>query len=185
MISESLFFAIFIVIILTMLLTDLLLVGRKSHIVSFREAAIWSSIWISSALLFFFYIRYYGETIHGIETIEELKNVVEKYNYNMQVDLNDFAASVEQYRKNMALNYITGYLIEETLSVDNLFVIFMILSAFSVREESYKPVLFWGILGAIVLRFLFIFTGAALIQRFEWILYIFGAYLVYVGVKMS
>lgn len=183
-IHEALFFIVFVIIILAMLLTDLLLVGRKSHIVSFREAAIWSGIWISSALLFFVFIWFFGEKIHGIESIDQLKVVVDKYAYSVVVDPNDYEGSLALFRKNVAINYITGYLIEETLSVDNLFVIFMILTAFSVKEESYKPVLFWGILGAIVLRFLFIFTGAALIQKFEWILYIFGAYLVYVGIKM-
>lgn len=184
MISETLFFIVFITVILGMLLTDLLLVGRKTHIVSFREAGLWSAIWISSALLFFLFIWYFGEKIHGIENIEHLETVIQKYAYTVKIDHDNFEYSLEVFRKNMAINYITGYLIEETLSVDNLFVIFMILTAFSVKEESYKPVLFWGIMGAIVLRFLFIFTGAALIQRFEWVLYIFGAYLVYVGIKM-
>jgi tellurite resistance protein TerC len=79
---------------------------------------------------------------------------------------------------------LSGYLIEKSLSIDNLFVIMAILKAFTVKKEAYKQVLFWGILGAILMRFIFIFAGAALITRFEWVLYIFGAYLLYAGIKM-
>ncbi|NJO68248.1 MAG: TerC/Alx family metal homeostasis membrane protein, partial [Bacteroidetes bacterium] len=75
-------------------------------------------------------------------------------------------------------------LIEYTLSMDNVFVIMMILGAFSVGKKYYKQVLFWGILGAIILRFIFIFAGAALIQKFEWVLYFFGAFLVYTGISI-
>ncbi|MDR1780263.1 MAG: TerC/Alx family metal homeostasis membrane protein, partial [Tannerella sp.] len=80
--------------------------------------------------------------------------------------------------------YLSGYFIEETLSIDNIFVILMILRGFVVPLKDYKSVLFWGILGAIVLRFVFIFAGAALIHRFEWILLIFGAFLLYQGLKI-
>jgi tellurite resistance protein TerC len=82
------------------------------------------------------------------------------------------------------MEFLSGYLIEYTLSIDNVFVIMMILSAFSVEEKYYKQVLFWGILGAIILRFLFIATGAALIEKFNGILYFFGLFLVYTGIKL-
>jgi tellurite resistance protein TerC len=91
---------------------------------------------------------------------------------------------VDLYRKELALNYITGYLLEYTLSIDNVFVILMILTGFSVAPQNYKPVLFWGVLGAIVLRFIFIFAGSALIHRFSWLLLIFGAFLIYSGIHM-
>ncbi len=182
--SEVLFLIIFILFILGVLVFDLLLIGRKSHVVSFKEALTWSMIWIFIAGAFYFVIRYFGERIHGIENFEDLKIIVSKYAPGLRLDENNFANSIEMYRKTMSLNYLTGYLIEETLSIDNLFVIFMILTAFSVRLSNYKPVLFWGILGAIVLRFLFIFAGSALIQRFEWILLIFGAWLVFSGIRM-
>jgi tellurite resistance protein TerC len=84
----------------------------------------------------------------------------------------------------MGMEFLTGYLIEYTLSMDNVFVIMTILSAFAVEKKYYKQVLFWGILGAIILRFIFIFAGAALIQKFEWILYVFGAFLVYTGINI-
>jgi tellurite resistance protein TerC len=84
----------------------------------------------------------------------------------------------------MALEFITGYLIEYALSVDNIFIIILIFSSFKVKEQFYKKVLFWGILGAIVMRFSFIFLGSALMQEFEWILYIFGGFLTLTGIKM-
>jgi tellurite resistance protein TerC len=84
----------------------------------------------------------------------------------------------------MTISYISGYLIEKTLSVDNLFVMMMIFTSFGVGKNEYQHVLNWGILGAIVLRFIFIFLGAAIISRFDWVLLLFGALLIYSGVKM-
>ncbi len=83
-----------------------------------------------------------------------------------------------------ALEYFSAYLTEYALSVDNIFVIILILRYFKVEEQYYHKVLFWGILGAIVMRAIFIFLGAALVKEFEWILYLFGAFLVYSGIKM-
>jgi tellurite resistance protein TerC len=84
----------------------------------------------------------------------------------------------------MALEYITGYLVEYSLSADNIFVFILIFSSFGVHEKFYKKVLIWGISGAVILRFIFIFVGAALLQKFDWIIYIFGAFLVYTGIKI-
>ncbi len=182
--TETIFLAGFLVFVVTILLLDLLVIGGKSHTVSFKEAASWTMVWITLALSFGLFLFFYGEKMHGIHSYDDLMHVVTKFDYGLDLTGMGFDQAVELFRKTMAINYISGYLIEEILSVDNLFVIIMILTAFSVKEEAYKPVLFWGILGAIVLRFLFIFIGAALIHKFEWILYIFGAYLVYAGIKM-
>ena len=83
-----------------------------------------------------------------------------------------------------ALEFLTGYLIEESLSVDNLFVFLMIFSYFKVDPKYQHKILFWGIIGAIIMRAVFIFAGVALIHRFDWVMYIFGAFLIYTGVKM-
>ena len=83
-----------------------------------------------------------------------------------------------------ALEFLTGYLIEESLSVDNLFVFIMIFSFFKIEAKFQHKILFWGIIGAIIMRAVFIFAGVALIQRFNWIMYIFGAFLIYTGIKM-
>jgi tellurite resistance protein TerC len=96
-----------------------------------------------------------------------------------------FGAGVFYFLGNdLGLKYITGYLIEKSLSVDNLFVFVLIFSYFKVPSRYQHRVLFWGVLGALVMRALMIFLGAALITRFEWIIYIFGAFLVYTGIKM-
>lgn len=84
-----------------------------------------------------------------------------------------------------ALDYYTGYLIEKSLSVDNIFVFLLVFSYFKVPNKYQHKVLFWGIFGALVMRFLFIFTGVALLQRFHWIIYIFGGFLIYTGIKLA
>ena len=86
--------------------------------------------------------------------------------------------------KATALDFVTGYLIEESLSVDNLFVFLLIFKFFKVPGQFQHKVLFWGIIGALVMRFVFIFAGVALINRFHWIIYVFGAFLVYTGLKL-
>jgi tellurite resistance protein TerC len=96
-----------------------------------------------------------------------------------------FAVFVYFWRgKPTALDFITGYLIEESLSVDNLFVFLLIFRYFRVPGEFQHKVLFWGIIGALVMRFVFIWAGVALINRFHWIIYVFGAFLVYTGLKL-
>lgn len=87
--------------------------------------------------------------------------------------------------KELALEFLTGYLIEKSLSVDNIFVFILIFSFFKVPKDLQHKVLFWGVLGALVLRFIFILLGAALITKFHWIIYIFGAFLVFTGAKMA
>lgn len=166
------------------MMLDLLVIGRHSHQVSLKESAIWSLVWIVTALLFAVFLKYFGEKVHGIENIADLKQVISKYYPYLKLPEGSFETNVALFRKTITIDFLAGYLIEETLSVDNLFVILMILTSFSVKTTSYKPVLFWGILGAIVLRFLFIFVGSALVQRFDWILLIFGAYLIYAGINM-
>ncbi len=84
-----------------------------------------------------------------------------------------------------ALDYYTGYLIEKSLSVDNIFVFLLVFSYFNVPAKYQHKVLFWGIFGALVMRFIFIFTGVALIERFHWIIYVFGAFLIFTGIKLA
>lgn len=182
--QEVLYFGLFSLGILSILIIDLKLIGRNSHVISFIEASIWTAVWVSMALLFYFFILYFGDRFHGITDFNHLVALQHKYAPQLKLDMLSFENSLEIYRKNMGMEFITGYLIEYTLSMDNVFVIMLILSSFSVREKYYKQVLFWGIMGAIILRFIFIFAGSALIQRFEWILLVFGAFLVFTGIKI-
>jgi tellurite resistance protein TerC len=137
----------FSVFILLMLSLDLGLLNRKAHTIKYREAAIWSAIWVTLASMFAALVFYYQGSTRGLE-------------------------------------FVTGYLIELSLSVDNLFVFLLIFSYFKVPAKYQHRVLFWGVMGALVMRLTMIFVGAALINRFHWIIYIFGAFLVYTGIKM-
>lgn len=183
--NEVLFFAGFAVFVVLVMMLDLGAFSKKSgsHIVKFQEAAIWSAVWVALAVGFFFFLRQYGYFIHDVSTPEALESV--RNTYYKSLTLPDvYETAVQKFENNMALEYITGYLVEYSLSVDNIFVFILIFNSFGVREKHYKKVLVWGILGSIVLRFIFIFLGAALIQEFAWILYVFGAFLVYTGVKI-
>jgi tellurite resistance protein TerC len=137
-------FSLFILIMLSL---DLGLLNRKAHTIKYREAAIWSAVWVTLAMIFAGLVFWYQGSTRGLE-------------------------------------FLTGYLIELSLSVDNLFVFLLIFSYFKVPAKYQHRVLFWGVMGALIMRLTMIFVGAALINRFHWIIYIFGAFLVYTGIKM-
>jgi tellurite resistance protein TerC len=145
----------FFVVVLTALAVDLLIVNRKAHAPTRRETFTWSAIWISLALGFNVFIYF----------------VVNNY-YN---------SATAMFKSK---EFFTGYLIELSLSVDNLFIFLLIFSYFKVPKIYQHRVLFWGIMGALVMRMIMIFVGAELVERFHWILYVFGAFLVYTGLKM-
>ncbi|MFN3316229.1 MAG: TerC/Alx family metal homeostasis membrane protein [Raineya sp.] len=184
--SEALFFFSFLVFILLMLALDLGVFSKSSHTISFKEAVAWSVVWVSLALAFFVFLRYEGHLIHNPQNLDE---IIER------VDIEDrsvlalspeksFEENLQVYRNYISVEFITAYLIEYALSADNIFVIILIFSSFGLREEYYKKVLFWGVLGAIVMRFIFIFLGIELVKQIHWILYIFGAFLVFQGLKI-
>ena len=182
--NELIFISGFAIFIVLMLAFDLGVFNKKDHVIKYREAAIMSLIWVCCALGFYVLISLHGEWIHGVTNMQRLQEVVVAHKHNINIIPTDFVGSMEIYKNNLALEFITGYLIEYALSVDNIFVIVLVFTAFNVREKYYHRVLFWGILGAIIMRFLFIFLGATMIREFEWILYIFGAFLIYTGVMM-
>lgn len=182
--SEMLFLGGFVVFIAAILLLDMFVIDKKAHVVSIKEAGTWTAVWIALALLFSVFLWFHGDMVHGIDNFADLQAVASRYAAHLKLNPDNFEASLQQYRHYMTISYISGYLIEKTLSVDNLFVMMMIFTSFGVGKNEYQHVLNWGILGAIVLRFIFIFLGAAIISRFDWILLVFGAVLVYSGVKM-
>jgi tellurite resistance protein TerC len=186
--SETIFFGLFLIGILVILFLDLKVIGRHSHLISFKEAMSWTIVWVTLAILFYFFLILYGDYIHGlrdITSIEELRDHIARYQHPITLtDGMTIQEALTKYRNNLGLEYITGYLIEYSLSVDNVFVILMVFISFGVDKRHYKKVLFWGILGAIIMRFLFIFLSAALIYKFNWILYIFGLFLIYTGIQM-
>lgn len=182
--NELLFFGGFLLFIVLMLAIDLGLFNKSNKAVSFTQAAIMSAIWVSFALGFYVVLRIWGHELHDIRDLSKLTEITEKHLHNIRLIPDDFTASLALYNKNLALEYITGYVVEYALSVDNIFVMVLIFTSFGVPAQYYHKVLVWGILGAIILRFLFIFLGAALISEFGWILYIFGLFLVYTGIMM-
>lgn len=145
----------FCVFILAMLAIDLGVFNRRPQEVSPKEAAIWSAIWVSLALIF-------AALLFG------------------PLGWELFGAA----RHQKALEFLTGYVIELSLSVDNLFVFLLIFSYFKVPAKYQHRVLYWGVLGALVMRVTMILTGTELIERFNWIIYIFGTFLVYTAVQM-
>jgi len=134
--------------------------------------------------MFFLFLKQYGHLIHGIISQDQLIALAKNYQPDMDFSKGDFASEISRYNDRISIDFLTGYFIEYSLSVDNLFVILLIFSSFSVPPVYYKKVLFWGVLGAIILRMLFIFSGSMLIAKFHWILYLFGAFLVFSGLKI-
>jgi tellurite resistance protein TerC len=122
--------------------------------------------------------------VHGITDVNGLISVKELYAPHIDLGSGSFADQLAIFQNNLSLEFITGYLVEYSLSADNVFVFILIFNSFGVQKRYYKKILVWGILGAIILRLIFIFVGAALLQKFDWIIYVFGAFLVYTGVKI-
>ena len=150
---------IFIVSIMVFLAIDLGIFNRHAHVISVKEATRWTTVWVSVALLFSIAIYY--------------------------IYLNGLVENPNSLSANQAVvTYITGYLVELSLSVDNIFVIAVIFSSFKIPMEFQHRVLFWGILGAIVFRGLMILFGVALVNQFGWVIYVFGLFLLYTAYKM-
>lgn len=182
--NEYIFFGSFLLFIILMLSIDLGIFNKTDKKVSMKEAATMSFIWVSFAIGFYFLLLSEGEVLHDITNFAELQEITAKHLHHIALIPDNYAVSLALYKQNLALEFLTGYVIEYALSVDNIFVMVLIFSAFGVNEKYYHRVLFWGIIGAVIMRFLFIFLGATLINEFGWILYLFGAFLVYTGIMM-
>jgi tellurite resistance protein TerC len=137
----------FLAFVLVMLALDLGVFHRKAHEVHWKEAAVWSAVWVSLALIFNAGLW----AMHGSQA---------------------------------GIEFLTGYLIEKSLSVDNIFVFVVVFSALRIPALYQHRVLFWGILTALIMRAVMIFAGAAMLARFHWLMYVFGAFLVLTGVKL-
>ena len=174
----------FLVMIAFFLALDLGVFNKKDHEPGFKESLGYTIVWVSLALIFWALIYYFGHLIHEPENMAALKELVANNGHSIQLIDGDFEKSLQIYRRNLGLEFITGYVIEYSLSIDNIFVILMIFYSFGVQKIYYHRILFWGIIGAVVMRFIFIFISSALIHQFEWILFVFGAILLFTGVKM-
>ena len=149
----------FLAFMVIFLILDLAVFNRQEHQISFKEASFWTSFWVVLGLSFSFlvFLAYKNAWVENPQALQP------------------WDASIK---------YVTGYLVELSLSMDNIFVISVIFSSFGIKPEYQHKVLFWGILGAIVFRFLAILFGVALIERFDWIIYVYGAFILYTGIKL-
>lgn len=155
-VAQPWMWGLFIAFVIGMLLLDVLaLGGGKSHKVSVKEAASWSAVWVALALLFNLGMYFYLRDTLG-ETIATAKS----------------------------MEFLAGYVIEKSLSVDNVFVFLMIFGHFAVPVQYQRKVLLYGVLGAIVMRILMILAGTWVITQFAWVLYLFGIFLVFTGMRM-
>lgn len=182
--NEVLFIGGFLLFIVLILALDLGLFSKTDKVVSLKQAGIMSFIMVMLALGFYFLLMLEGEQLHGIDSYAKLEHIVKAHQHQITLIPGHFEESLRIYKQNLGIEFLTGYVIEYALSVDNIFVIVLVFSAFAVPEKYYHRVLFWGILGAIIMRFIFIFAGAALISQFSWILYVFGAFLIFTGIRM-
>lgn len=172
-------YAGFIALVIGALALDLGVFHKRPHAVSIREAAAWSVVWVATALLFgwFVYEAYERHWLGlGLDTPYYVTTAVEGAGSIVRGEVTGMQALKQ---------YLTGYIVEKSLSLDNIFVIALIFGYFAVPAMYQHRVLFWGILGALVLRGLMILVGAELVQRFDWILIIFGLFLVLSAVKMA
>ena len=183
--SESLFFLVFSVAVILIMLIDLgIFKSGPDKDVSFKEAGFWSAIWVLLAVLFYVFLKFNGALVHGINDLASLKAVQQEFAKHINLGQGSLADQLTIFQNNMSLEFITGYLVEYSLSADNVFVFILIFKSFGVQARYFKKILVWGVLGAIVLRLIFIFLGAALLKQFDWIIYVFGAFLVYTGIKI-
>jgi tellurite resistance protein TerC len=159
-IGSPLMWSLFAAFVLVALLVDFFAMSKQgAHRVSTREAAIWSMVWVGVSFVFMGWLWWY---LGGSGTDEAARTLANA----------------------KSLEFLTGYLIEKALAVDNIFVFLMVFTYFAVPAEFQKRVLMIGILGALVLRAAMILVGAWLIAQFHWILYVFGAFLLFTGIKM-
>lgn len=165
-------YAGFLALIAVFLALDLGVFHRHAHVVSFKEAAVWTTVWITCALLF--NVGVYFLYTHHV------------FDLGLDVPVLGRPGVTETLDGARAAKlFFTGYVIEKSLSLDNVFVIAVVFASLGIPREYQHRVLFWGILGAIVFRAIMIFVGAALVARFAWISYLFGAILIGTAIKMA
>ena len=157
-VGTPLFYGVFFTAVLLIVAVDMFSLRKNgSHKVGIKEALAWSGLWVAVSCLFagWLYIELAGNPVYGATVAKE-----------------------------KVLEFFTGYILEKSLAVDNIFVFLMIFGYFKVAPKYQHRVLLYGVLGALVLRAVMIFIGAALVRQFEWILYLFGAFLLYTGIRM-
>jgi tellurite resistance protein TerC len=162
MTTHQIVYLVFGIVLSIALLLDLGLLSKKNKVISIKTAFYQTGFWVSLALAFFVFLLFEGPSLSAEDSVH--------------------GQQVGKYQ--LAFEFLSAYLMEWSLSIDNIFVFILIFTSFGVKEKNYSRVLLLGILMAIIMRVVFITVGVALVQRFTWILYLFGVFLVYTGYKM-
>lgn len=161
------FYLSFIIFVLFVLALDLGIFHKKAHEISFKEASLWTTVWISLALifnyLFYFYVRYLFSTQERYTSIPEF--------------------DPDSQAKTVALEFLTGFIVEKSLAIDNIFIFSLVFTYFGIPKMYQHRILFWGILGALLFRALFIAVGSVLME-YHWVVVFFGILLIITGLKM-
>ncbi len=182
--SEFSSLVFFLVGILIILFFDLGLFSKNKKTPTFRDSLIRTGFWVLLAAGFALFLWFDGASLHGIRSSKDLNAILSLYDHTILGNQNTYLVRLQIFNHNLALTFLNGYLVEYSLSMDNILVIILIFSSFNIERKSFHFVLFWGILGAILMRAIFIFLGSTLIENFHWVLYIFGGFLVISGTLM-
>lgn len=182
----------FIAFILSMLALDLGVLNRKAHIISTREALKWTALWVSLSLGFSILVygmyehHWFGAGVHSAATVAPSTTSPSTASPDQEHHgtVAHGSGSNTLGGKDAFYQYLTGYIVEQSLSLDNVMVIALIFAYFGIPRELQHRVLFWGIVGVLVMRGLMIAAGTALIERFDWITYVFGGLLLLTAVKL-
>lgn len=173
-------------VIFASLVLDLGLLSKNSNNtegLSLKQSLKRSAFWFALGLSVMLGIYYWIPDLHEITDINGLQKYVNIHGNTFRITSN-YEESLHNFRISSAMAYLSGYLLEYALSIDNLFVMLLVFQSFKVSHKNEQRILVWGVLGAMVLRFIFIYIGSAAIQRFHWILFVFGGLLIYSGLKL-
>lgn len=175
---------IFVFVVVASLVLDLGLFSKNKHdSLTVKQSIQRTAMWFGLGLLSVLAVYMFHYQIYAIENIQGLQEYSTKFHTKFEIS-SDFEQSLHHFRVATTTAYFSGYILEYALSIDNLFVMLLIFSTFKISEHNEKRILLWGVLGAMVLRLLFVVLGSAAINQFHWILYVFGVLLIYSGGKL-
>lgn len=182
--TQIIFLGAFFVVLMVGMLWDLGVFSKSTHDeVTAKQALMHTLGWFSVGLLMTVFVYLFHGDLHNVVGVSDLMKY--QVDYKVQFDMSmGFEHAMQDFSKTAAISYLSGFLLEYALSIDNLFVILLIFQSFKMNGENQKRILIWGVIGAVVLRFLFIYLGSEIVSKFEWVMYLFGAFLVYSGFKM-
>jgi len=181
--NELIFLTIFIILIFILIIIDTFVFPGKKKIITLKNALISFIIYFALGILFGLILIPFGHNLHNISNINELKYIIQKNKHLINIENLSFDQALKFYNYNLFIEYLSGFFLEKILSIDNIFIFYLIFNSLNVSEYNYRKVLIIGILSAIFFRFIFIFSLTTLIQKFEFVLIILGLILIFSGYK--